>query len=387
VCKQSPFHQVFEDHAAKLGGGSFGEVYLSKNQNGDLRAVKVIDGTKSRGNQRQIMAEVDSWHELEEDAPNIVKYYDHWGWPIRGEGRLLCISMQYCSGGTLKDQIQKGAMDPAMFRPILRDIAAAVSHMHEKDIVHRDLYPANILLDASGSANVCDFGFARSTQEKGRTTSEMKTLRENERGYRPYWSPEHCKKGENWKYGKPDDMWSIGMIVLEALTGKFIQDKIGWDGFGHTTHSKKRKELIEEAQGKDPELFQLGKNLIAKKLYYTNVKTRLKAKQLLSNLQEMECRVIHADFAKHCPGMLKEVNNTELVDLRSSIKDIKISGLKRLAEAALTFAQEKLHGKTKDSMGLNQNEIAAINLYTREGLHKLMNMDLRGGNLTRARPY
>ena len=85
--------------------------------------------------------------------------------------------------------------------------------------------------------------------------------------------------------------------------------------------------------------------------------------------------------------MLEEVNSTELVDLRSSVKGIKISGLKRLAEVALTFAEEKLHGKTKDSMGLNQNEIAAINLYTRDGLHKLMNEDLRGDKLTRARPY
>ena len=115
-------------------------------------------------------------------------------------------------------------------------------------------------------------------REKGRTASEMKTLQENERGYRPYWSPEHCKKGEIWKYDKPDDMWSIGMIVLEALTGKFIEDKIGWDGFGHTTHNKRRKKLIEKAQGKDPKLFQFGKKLIAKKLYYPNVKRRLKAK-------------------------------------------------------------------------------------------------------------
>ena len=107
VRKQSPFHQVFENSAAKLGGGSFGKVYLSKNQNGDLRAVKVIDGTKSRGNRRQIMAEVKSWHELGEDAPNIVRYYDHWGWPNDGEGNLLCISMQYCSGGTLLTKLRK----------------------------------------------------------------------------------------------------------------------------------------------------------------------------------------------------------------------------------------------------------------------------------------
>ena len=177
------------DMNAILGQGSFGTVYLTKETDdygGRLRAVKVIDAAQwgeKGASKKQILAEVKNWVKLA-DSPHIVKYCQGWGWPTNGNN--FYISMQYCSGGTLHAKLSTNPTAKVITGWLLQ-LTRGVAWMHDRNIVHRDLYLQNIFIDDRKNLRIGDFGLARSTTPQ--TTSEVGTLVRS-CGYRPFWSPE-----------------------------------------------------------------------------------------------------------------------------------------------------------------------------------------------------
>jgi beta-lactam-binding protein with PASTA domain/predicted Ser/Thr protein kinase len=137
--------------------------------------------------------------------PNVVGVFD------RGSFRdTYFIAMEYVDGPSLKDLV-KGGMGTKDAIDFTRQILKAARFAHRKGIIHRDLKPQNVLIDDEGRARVADFGIAR-----GGENSDI-TATGSVMGTAQYLSPEQAQ-------GKPttprSDIYSIGVILYEALTGR-----------------------------------------------------------------------------------------------------------------------------------------------------------------------
>ena len=137
--------------------------------------------------------------------PNVVGVFD------RGSfSDSYFIAMEYVDGPSLKDLV-KGGMGIKDAIDFTRQILNAARFAHRKGIIHRDLKPQNVLIDDEGRARVADFGIAR-----GGENSDI-TATGSVMGTAQYLSPEQAQ-------GKPttprSDIYSIGVILYEALTGR-----------------------------------------------------------------------------------------------------------------------------------------------------------------------
>jgi serine/threonine-protein kinase len=136
--------------------------------------------------------------------PNVVGVYDRGEW----EGTHY-IAMEYVEGASLRDLIERG-LSVGEAVEITRQVLAGAQFAHEKGIVHRDLKPGNVLVDAEGRARVTDFGIARAgVSEITQTGSVLGTAH--------YLSPEQA---QGLAVGEASDVYSTGVILYEALTGR-----------------------------------------------------------------------------------------------------------------------------------------------------------------------
>ncbi len=157
--------------------------------------------------------------------PNVVSVYD------RGEFEgSNWIAMEYVQGASLKDLIARG-LTVAESVEIVRQILAGARFAHERGIVHRDLKPHNVLVDAEGRARVTDFGIARAgASEITQTGSVLGTAQ--------YLSPEQA---QGFETNATSDLYSVGVILYEALTGRVPFD-------AETVVAIALKQVSEQAQ-------------------------------------------------------------------------------------------------------------------------------------------
>jgi eukaryotic-like serine/threonine-protein kinase len=121
------------------------------------------------------------------------------------------IVFEYVEGETLKDRIRRnGRLPVAESLAYAIEIARALGAAHERQIVHRDVKPQNVLIDEEGAAKVTDFGIARTLHQEG-LTADGRVL-----GTTDYVSPEQA-------LGRPvsgqSDLYSLGIVLFEMLTG------------------------------------------------------------------------------------------------------------------------------------------------------------------------
>jgi tRNA A-37 threonylcarbamoyl transferase component Bud32/tetratricopeptide (TPR) repeat protein len=129
---------------------------------------------------------------------------------------LLYYVMPYVGGETLRDRLARGPLSPDEARPLLRDIAAALAHAHEQQLVHRDLKPDNILI-VSGHAFLMDFGIAKIASEIGHTGETMNGFAV---GTPVYMAPEQAA---GLSVDVRADLYSWGIVASEALSGNVIR--------------------------------------------------------------------------------------------------------------------------------------------------------------------
>ncbi len=144
--------------------------------------------------------------------PNIVSIFD------RGESDdgTYYIAMEYLPGGTLKNRIlQRGALPPRTAAAVALQIAGALRAAHDRDVIHRDIKPHNILITSSGDVKVTDFGIARAA------SSSAMTRTGHILGTAHYISPEQAM-GE--PVGPASDLYSLGVVLYEMLTGEMPFD-------------------------------------------------------------------------------------------------------------------------------------------------------------------
>jgi serine/threonine protein kinase len=129
---------------------------------------------------------------------------------------LVWLVLEYCPGDELYNQLLKiGAMEPEKVQKIFTQLVGAVSYVHGKSCVHRDLKLENILLDKNENVKLVDFGFTREYEGK---MSYLQTWC----GTVCYSAPEMIK-GEKYA-GEKVDVWSLGIILYALLTGELPYD-------------------------------------------------------------------------------------------------------------------------------------------------------------------
>jgi eukaryotic-like serine/threonine-protein kinase len=190
----------------KIGSGGMAEVWLAEDTELDRNvAIKILHDRFAQDTEfvERFQREAQSAAGLQH--PNVVGIFD------RGEfGDTYFIAMEYVDGPSLKDLV-KGEMGIKDAVDFTRQILTAARFAHRKGIVHRDLKPQNVLIDDEGRARVADFGIAR-----GGENSDI-TATGSVMGTAQYLSPEQAQGKETTPRS---DIYSIGVILYEALTGR-----------------------------------------------------------------------------------------------------------------------------------------------------------------------
>src|SRR3712207_2350418 len=138
--------------------------------------------------------------------PNIVSVFD-----IETDPENVLIVMEYVPGGTLKDALARGPLPRESAMKVLRGVAAALDYAHEHHVIHRDVKPANVLLDANGRAKLADLGIATAAEVTS-ITSTGAVL-----GTASYMPPERL---DGHKGGKEADIYGLATVAYETLTGQ-----------------------------------------------------------------------------------------------------------------------------------------------------------------------
>jgi serine/threonine protein kinase len=128
------------------------------------------------------------------------------------------MAMEYVPGGTLRDRIRKGPLSPIEAAAIAIQVAQALKTAHALGTIHRDIKPQNIILTKAGVVKVADFGIARAAA-LSEITREGLVL-----GTEHYMSPEQAKGAP---VGPRSDLYSLGVVLYEMLTGKLPHEADG----------------------------------------------------------------------------------------------------------------------------------------------------------------
>lgn len=219
-----------------IGVGGMANVYKGRDiRTGNGIAVKVLK-EEFLGNEelvRRFKNESKAISIL--DHPNIVKVYD-----VSVTDKLQYIVMEYIDGITLKEYLKQrgGALTWKEVVHFATQVLSALEHAHSKGIVHRDVKPQNIMLQADGSIKMMDFGIARFSRAQSQTISDKAI------GSVHYISPEQAKGDHT---DARTDIYSVGVMLYEMLSGHLPFDGTGTVSIAIMQISEKPKPLAEVA--------------------------------------------------------------------------------------------------------------------------------------------
>src|SRR5262249_5499880 len=123
-------------------------------------------------------------------------------------------TMAFAPGGSLIQQRERFGGDPREAAALVAKIARAVHYAHTKGILHRDIKPSNVLLDERGEPLVSDFGLAKFLNADAELTHPGIPV-----GTPAYMAPEQAA-GQTNAVSVRSDVWSLGVLLYELLTGK-----------------------------------------------------------------------------------------------------------------------------------------------------------------------
>jgi serine/threonine protein kinase len=192
----------------RLGGGGMAVVYRSVQQPlGREVALKALSSElfQDDGFVKRFETEAKTLAKL--DHPNILPIYDFE--VIDGTAFL---TMPLIRGGTLRDILNRGPLDPLTAWRYLREIGDGLQHAHDAGIVHRDLKPTNVLIHQDGRAMLADFGLARGAGQPTHLTTIGLAI-----GTPGYMAPEQVMGHD---VDRRADIYAMGVLTFEMLTGK-----------------------------------------------------------------------------------------------------------------------------------------------------------------------
>jgi serine/threonine-protein kinase len=191
----------------QLGQGGMGRIYRAADPDGRAVALKVIrpehaaDPTFRRRFAREARAAQAVKH------PHVV--------PVLASGEhegTAYLATAYIDGGSLDRRLaREGPLELEAAVRLCLHVASGLAALHRQGLVHRDVKPANILLDATGSAFVTDFGLAKSRDASALTRPGFAV------GSLHYMAPEQARAEE---LGPPADVYGLGCVLYECLAGR-----------------------------------------------------------------------------------------------------------------------------------------------------------------------
>ncbi|KAJ7966661.1 mitogen-activated protein kinase kinase kinase YODA-like [Quillaja saponaria] len=201
-----------------IGRGTFGSVYMAINrETGASCAMKEVDlipnDPKSAECIKQLEQEIKVLRQLEH--PNIVKYF---GSEI--VDNHFYIYLEYVHPGSINKFVREscGAITESVVQNFTRHILSGLAYLHSTKTIHRDIKGANLLVDASGTVKLADFGMAKFLTGQ----SDDLSLKGS-----PYWMAPEIMMSAIKKDANPNpnlalavDIWSLGCTIIEMLTGK-----------------------------------------------------------------------------------------------------------------------------------------------------------------------
>ncbi|KAL2001054.1 hypothetical protein VTN02DRAFT_2291 [Thermoascus thermophilus] len=210
-----------------IGEGSFGSVFLALHAiTGELMAVKQVElpsatkGTEFDKRKNSMVAALK--HEIELlqglQHPNIVQYLG-----TSADEQYLNIFLEYVPGGSIAEMLkQYNTFQEPLIKNFVRQILAGLSYLHSRDIIHRDIKGANILVDNKGGIKISDFGISKRVEAStmlgsGASGGAGGHLHRPSLQGSVYWmAPEVVRQTAHTKKA---DIWSLGCLVVEMFIG------------------------------------------------------------------------------------------------------------------------------------------------------------------------
>ena len=196
----------------QVGSGGLATVYLARNvRTNQIVAVKVLH--------EHVATAVDTRARFERevkllaglDDPHFVRLYDH-----GQEGSQPFLVMEFVEGSTLKSILEgNGPLSVPQALYVARQVAEALSGIHSRNVVHRDIKPQNVMVRPDGTVKVMDFGVAKAVDVNSLTQTGFMI------GTPYYLSPE---QGVGQPIDHRSDLYSLGVLLYEMLTGRVLFD-------------------------------------------------------------------------------------------------------------------------------------------------------------------
>ncbi len=221
VVAQGPLERIITDRLTeattgefdileRIGQGSMGSVYLARDVALSRRvAIKVISPQLLQDESMVARFRLEAQTVAALRHPNIVNLY-----AVREIGDLHFFIMDYIDGPSLRSLIKAhGQLDIAVTQALLFQIGSALSYAHRRGqgVIHRDVKPANVMVDREGNAVVMDFGISKVGASQSGLTQTGATI-----GTPEYMSPEQCMDKE---LTGASDQYALGIVAYEMLTG------------------------------------------------------------------------------------------------------------------------------------------------------------------------
>lgn len=195
----------------EVARGGMGILYRAKQLKlNRVVALKVILKGEFASEQevRRFQAEAEAAGAL--DHSNILPVYE-----VGQDSSWHFFSMRLIEGGSLDAKLRAGALPQREAARLMMTVASAVHHAHQHGILHRDLKPGNILLDANGTPYVADFGLAKQIDKGSANATRSDAIM----GTPGYMSPEQAS-GQSKRVTTASDVYSLGAVFYEMLTGQ-----------------------------------------------------------------------------------------------------------------------------------------------------------------------
>jgi len=193
------------DPSEKLGQGAYGSVFKGTHiASGAILAIKQCPNLGP--SKESIQKEIDILKQCKHD--NIVQYY---GSTVKG--KVLWILMEFCGGGAINDfmaAMPEKTFNEQQIASIIAESVKGLVYLHSKNIIHRDIKAANILLTETGQCKLADFGVSGQMKDEfGKKNTVTGT---------PLWMAPEVVDGD--KYDAKADVWSLGITAIEMAQGE-----------------------------------------------------------------------------------------------------------------------------------------------------------------------